>query len=485
MIKNMSTDRNRQLVKDVVIYGIGNIGSKFLTMLLFPLLSFYIAREEIGYYDISLEAILFLLPLTTLQMRESTFRLLIDTTDESYRKSILSTTLFIETVIFAVILVLAAILPFFFTIRYFPLIILSIYAYSFYEIYIQAVRSVYSSTQFVVANIICSFFSVSFVLVLYFVFKRDIIEALFAGNILSRITAMLIIELPRRKVVGVFSIRYVKKQSLKEIFSYSIPMLWTAVSFAVITSSGKFIVNYFGGNENSGVLALSQKYMVILLILGLSFYQAWQVTAVKNYNEKGSEKFFSEVFNKYAVVLCLLVLVISFGLRSFKAYLLGSDFYQSADLIYLYCASALFFCLSIFFEVTYQCTKQTSKILYSIISCAIITLPLTIILTKYFGMLGNLTALTIAYSYLFVFRYFQTKSTLPIQLKKEFFLSSAGLVTGGVIFYGAHNRLVDYLIFFIAALLLCYFLFISRNMYARITKDSRLSGDDVGGGDSP
>jgi len=254
---------------------------------------------------------------------------------------------------------------------------------------------------------------------------------------------------------------------MKEILNYSMPLVLTSMAFGIITSCGKFIVNYLYGNAYSGILGAANKYMIILLALGMSFYQAWQVTAVKNFKERGSEKYFSEVFNKYAVVICLLVIIISFGLRSFKTYLIGAEFYQSIELIYIYCAGALFYCFTVFFEVTYLCAKKTSKILYSNISCAIVTPPLAFALTKYYGLIGSLTALTIAYAYLFIFRYFQTKPMLPIRLGKEFYLSFIGLAAGGVLFYCTQNQMIDYTILFVTLLLLSYFIYLSRNYFTR------------------
>ena len=456
----MRFDRNKQLAKDLVIYGLGNIGNKFLMFLLFPVLMFFMEPEELGSYDIPLEAVFFVLPIVTLQMRESIFRLLVDNNDESYRKHILSTTLFIEGIMFATVLVIAIFLPFFFSIRYFHLIILSIYAYSLYEIYLQAVRAVYSSTQYALITIINSVLVIVWVILFYFVFKRGV-EGLFIGNILSRMLSILIIELPRRKILGSLSFRAIKKKYAKEILVYALPLLVSAVAFGIIASPGKYIVNYFYGDEANGIFAGAQKYVSILLIIGTAFYQAWQVTAIKNYKEHGSERFFSEVFNKYVVILCLLALCIPFGLRSFP-FLMGPEFHQSIDLLYIYCVSSVFFGFSLFFETIYQCTKQTSKILYSIVSCAVFAPLITFFLTKYFGLQGSIAALTISYAYLFVFRFFQAKFMLPIRLKKEFYLSILLLTTGGIIFYCTHNIFLDYAVLFIATLLLLYFFLISR-----------------------
>ena len=457
----MKVERNRQLVKDIAVYGIGNLGNKFLVFLLFPVLTFFLQSEELGYYDISLEAILFLLPIVTLQMRESTFRFLLDAKDETYRKHILTTTFFVEGAIFVFILAVASFLPFFITVRYFHLIVLSVCAYCLYDIYIQAVRAVYSSTQYVLINFISSFLTVTLVFLFYFVFKRGI-EALFMGNLIARVAAILIIEIPRRRIVGNLSVRHFRKSFIREIFQYSIPMMWTAVAFGSITLSGKYIVNHYLGNEANGILAIAQKYMSILYVLVVTFHQAWQVSAVKNYKENGSEQFFSEVFNKYVLALCLLVVCISFGLRSFKAVLMGSSYYPSIDLIYIYCAGTVCYGMALFLEITFQCTKQTDKILYSIVTCAILSFPLTFLLTKHFGLSGMTVALTIAYAYMFIFRFFQTKSILPIRLKKEFYAATVVLIAGGIIFHATYNRILDLIVLTITTCCLAYFLFILK-----------------------
>ena len=462
----MKQERNKKLFKDIIIYGIGNIGSRFLALLLIPFLAFFLERDEIGYYNLALTAILFLLPVATLQMRESTFRLLIDNDDSVYRKNILSTTFFIESGVFLLILLISFCVPFFFNIRYFGLIVASIYIYSFYEIYLQVVRVIYSSVKFALMGIITTFLTVVFSLTLFFVFDRGI-EGLFIGNILARIVSVVIIELPRRNFVKSLSLKHIKKEYAKEVLKYCLPMLLTAVSFGVITSCGKFIVSDVLGLQDNGDLALSENFVTIILILGFTFYQAWQVTAVKNYREEDSPVFFSEVFNKYAILLSLLVIFISFGLRSFSFILIDDKYLQSIDIIFIYSVGAMLYCFALFLEITFQCTKQTSKILYSILTCAIITPVLSYIMILQFGLMGNVIALCISYAYLFIFRYFQTKKTLPISLNKEFFIALALLIISGLVFHFIHNKIIDYTVLSLTSILLLYFFYISRKYISK------------------
>ena len=462
----MKPDRNKTLAKDIIIYGIGNVGSRFIALLLIPLIAYFESSEEIGYYDIALATILFLLPITTLQMRESTFRLLIDNNNETYRKNILSTTVFLESIVFVAILAISFCIPPFFNIRFFCLIVVSVYVFSFYEIYLQAVRILYSTTKFAYMGIITSFLTVAFTLTLFFVFNKGI-EALFIGNILSRLISVAIIELPKRTFLKSLSSKYIKKQYISEIFHYSLPLILTAISFGVITICGRYMVENMLGLQDNGDLALSDKFVTIIFVLGTTFYQAWQVTAVKNYNEKDSAGFFSEVFNKYAIFLSLLVVFISFGMRSFSPLIISDNYPKSVGITYIFATGAMFLCFAQFLEITYQCTKQTSKIIYSVLSCAIITPALSYFLIKNFGLTGNVIALCFAYAYLFVFRYIQTRKTLPIRLNKGFFYSISLLVVCGTLFYYTNNCFLDYSIMTISAVaLMCYSIYM-RKRYLR------------------
>ena len=452
--------RNKKLASDILIYGIGNIGSRLLVLLLFPIFSHFVPSGELGYYDISLSTIVLLIPVVTLQMREATFRLLIESKDESYRKNILSSIMFIEGCLFALLLIISLITPNFFSIRYYILIVLSIFTYGFYELFIQYVRVVYSAKNYALIGILTAFLTATFAFSLLFLFDMGI-EGLFIGNIAARIVAMLLIEIQKGKFLKTLTFSGIKKEHINEILKYSLPMLVTALAFAIISVCGKYITNHYLGDQHNGYLGLIEKFASIILILGLTFYQAWQETAVKNYREKDSNIFFSKVFNEYTVLLSLLVICISFGLRSF-AFVLPEEYHPYINIIFIYCLGTVFYCFAIFLEITFQCTKQTSKIIYSILTCAIITPLLSIFLIKNHGLMGNVIALCVSLAYLFLFRYFQTLRILPIKLNKGFYLSMLLLAVSGILFYTVRNNYLDYSVLFAASFLLLYFLFVMR-----------------------
>ena len=71
------TTSNTQFLKKYSIYAIGNIGSKLIMFLLFPILTFYLTPEELGTFDFYFTIIIILGQISTLNLKDGLFRFLI------------------------------------------------------------------------------------------------------------------------------------------------------------------------------------------------------------------------------------------------------------------------------------------------------------------------------------------------------------------------------------------------------------------------
>ena len=83
-------ERSKKFIKDIFIYAIGNLGSKLITFLLVPLYTYFISPDDFGYYDIVLTLTFLAMGFITFQLRDGTFRFLLDNEDEYTRKSVVS-----------------------------------------------------------------------------------------------------------------------------------------------------------------------------------------------------------------------------------------------------------------------------------------------------------------------------------------------------------------------------------------------------------
>ena len=83
--------RKSKFLKDFGIYTIGVFGTRIITFLMIPLYTYFVENpSNYGVWDLCLQATIFLLPLSTLQMREAAFRFLYDEDENAQKTKIIS-----------------------------------------------------------------------------------------------------------------------------------------------------------------------------------------------------------------------------------------------------------------------------------------------------------------------------------------------------------------------------------------------------------
>src|SRR5690606_3136069 len=93
------------LLKNVLIFSIGNLGSRFLVFFLVPLFSYYLSPSEMGFYDLVVITIGLIVPLATIQLSDSIYRWLLDAKDKSFHETISSSFVVLSgTVLFVLLL---------------------------------------------------------------------------------------------------------------------------------------------------------------------------------------------------------------------------------------------------------------------------------------------------------------------------------------------------------------------------------------------
>ena len=63
-------NKENRLVKNVILYTIGNLGSKVLVMLIVPIYTHYMNPAEIGYYDLIVTLAGLICPVIMLSIHE-------------------------------------------------------------------------------------------------------------------------------------------------------------------------------------------------------------------------------------------------------------------------------------------------------------------------------------------------------------------------------------------------------------------------------
>ena len=408
--------RATKMIKSMGIYAIGNLGSKVITFLMVPLYTHYVENTaDFGYYDICLTVVFLLIPFVTLQLRDGAFRFLLDSPSLAHRQKVVSTTY----KILGSTLLLSAVITFgvatIFSVPYIWYVLALLLAMSIQEVVSQVFRGLGNTKAFVSVGIISAFF-IGLLSLVFVVWMGMGIKGVFVANILARLLAIVVVELRLQTLRHYFSIKISGKGIALDIIKYTLPLLPGSLCWWLTGSSDRWFIQEYLGLEVNGVYAVAIRFLGILQTLALIFYQAWQETAILQYHSADRDKFFSQVLNCYIFIICLLVVGFTFALKMCYSWLVSPNYQGSLSYIFPLAISSAIFSISAYFDMGYQCAKDTKRTLPAIMLSAGVNVVLNFLLIGKFGVYGVIATLIISYSVLVIYRWIDSKRYFTITL---------------------------------------------------------------------
>ena len=247
------------------------------------------------------------------------------------------------------------------------------------------------------------------------------IKGIFLANIIARVLCLVIVEMRVKCFVRFFKPHLKIGQVSKDILRFSLPLLPGSLCFWLT------------------IYATAVRFTSILQIASYIFYQAWQETAILQFNSDDRNEFFSKMFNNYISILCLIGVTYNYMLKMNYGWLVGSQFQESWLYLYPLCVSALLYAVSAFFEMCYQCAKDTKRLMPAIIMCAIINAALNLITIKFLPdgikVYGAVSTAIVTYLVLAIYRWIDVRRYLKLKTDRSTFISIAVLLVAGVLYY--------------------------------------------------
>ena len=90
-------NRNKELVVNTLILGIGQFIPKLMTLIILPILTMYLTTNEYGNYDLVLSLASFLIPILTLQIQQAVLRYLLSTLENDNKDKYVTSALYYVT----------------------------------------------------------------------------------------------------------------------------------------------------------------------------------------------------------------------------------------------------------------------------------------------------------------------------------------------------------------------------------------------------
>lgn len=432
----MADNRVKAFLNTFSIYAIGTIGAKLVAFALVPLYTFFLAKDDMGYFDLSITLIMLLVPFITFDLRDGAFRFLIDKHSDLSHKDVLSYIIRTLTRNSVIVAILSVIGYFYLShLAYYPILILLLIAFAFYEVMIQVVRGLGHTKLFVAIGIINTLLILALSLFFLMVLHWGVLS-IFLANLISRIISLGIIE-ARLHLIPIY-LRHRKEynsQVGRDLLHYTLPLLPNVLAWWAIESTSKLFINHYLGLEYNGIFAVAIKFSNILQVAAGIFYQTWQETAIKEMHSPDHNRFFSRIFNNYFFLLSMTVILATLALKLLYPYIVADAYQESYIYIYPLFIAVLLHAMGSFLDLAYQCSRKTYRGLPSIITTAIIAMLLYYFTVSKWQLAGISASLIISYGYLMIYRLFDTRFAFHIKPDRMFILSIILLIIGAFLSY--------------------------------------------------
>lgn len=393
--------RYSQLVSNTFLFALGNFGSKFLVFLLLPLYTTALTTGEYGISEILLTATNLVIPFVSVSIQDATLRFGLD--KHNNEGEVIKNTV--------VILIIGSFISCFLIplVRlYRPLadwstffvVITIVYMFrNAFSIYIKAIDK---SKLFAIDSILYTAVLMVLNILLLVVFPMGL-RGYFLAIIISTVISIGFLSTFGHILQSCRESK-VNRELMRDMIRFSIPMIFNNVSWWIINSSDKMMIEYFMSAGDSGIYSVAAKMPSLITAVTTVFNQAWLISSIKEYDTSRDSRFFTNTFSAFNALIILFSAVMILIIKPFMQVYVGPSFVDSWQFVPLLLLGSIFQAYASFFGAIYTSAKKNVSVMMTTFLAAAVNIGLNIVLIQRIGIQGAVIATAVAYFIVFVFR---------------------------------------------------------------------------------
>ena len=404
----------KDLTKNTLLFSISTFGAKFIAFLLLPLYTHVLSTEAYGVADLITSTVAIILPVLTLNIQDAVLRFCLD--KEYEPDDVISISIKVISISCVPFLLIWSLL-FLTNIKvnnYYIFFVFLIFVanalYNSISMYVRAIDKVY---VFMIGGLINT--GASCILNIFFllVLKWQIIGYLWAyvgGTIIAVIYMFLASGLHKKMRLSTHP------ELMKQMIVYSFPLVFNSLAWWINSASDRYIVTFFKGAALNGVYSIAYKIPTILATLQAVFYNAWSISAIKEYDKNDSDGFIGNTYMSYFTVsgvFCSIIMLLNIPLSKV---LYANDFFFAWHYVPFLLFGTLFNGLALFEGSLFSAVKKTKMISATTVLGALINTILNLILVPSIGAYGAAVATLTGYFTVWFIRAFCLRSIIKIKI---------------------------------------------------------------------
>lgn len=405
------------LVKNTLLFGISQFGSKILTLLLVRLYTDVLSTSEYGVADLIITTSNVLVYVFTLEIASAVLRFAIERKER--QGEILTYGLLIDIigtgVLFGLSIICSKLRIFPLPSYFYPFLVLYFFGSSFGTTLSNYLRAIDEVRSCAIAGIISTIVLLSGNILGLLVFQFGIY-----GYLVSLVLSPLVgcfYMIMRVKKSGTLDLKSIcDAQTRKEMRSYSIPLVFNGVGWWINNSLDKYFIIALLTSASNGIYAAAVKIPTILAVVQSVFSSAWNLSAIKEFDKDDADGFFQNTYAFYSGTLVLLISILILLNIPLAKFLFAKEFFIAWRCASILLISALFSALGAFLGSIFTAVKNSRIFAYSTITAAVINIVLNYVLICWIGLEGAAIATAISFAVMWLIRLICVKKIIRFRI---------------------------------------------------------------------
>lgn len=418
--------RNEKLVKNVILFAVGNIGSKLLQVILVPLYTRVMTSAQFGTVDIMQAVVSLIIPIFSFSVYEAVFRYAME--KDYDKKAIYSTGIIMSLVGTAILCIGGASTSFFIDPVFVWLVVANSVTGFFRSLLSQYARAVEKTVLFTIDSVLLTVFVL--VLNIFFIVKLHWgITGYMLGYIIANLLSCIILYVclgSYRK----FSLKSVTKKTTGELLKFSLPLIPNAVCWWLSSFIDRIIITAVEGEAANGIYAAGHKLPSMITVIVTIFFQAWQMSANQEFKKNDISDFYKEIHDQIFSVIMMVSSFLIMFCKPITSVFLGEEYYSAWQVMPFLLVAISFFSFAQFLGSIYSANKKTTMALITNVIGVVVSLVINILLVVVFriGIIGSSIATVCSYLVLWTVRMKDTNKIVSIKYNKKKIIAATAIV---------------------------------------------------------
>ncbi len=418
-------EKYKLLIKDTFVFALGSLGSKLILFFLVPLYTNFLTTSEYGKAELVNTFSSLVIPFSALTINEAVIRF-------GLMKDIKKENVLLSSYVVLLFSILSSLLICY-ALRFYPpltdwwgyLFIYVVFS-NFSEVEKCYLKVKNQNKKFAIISIVQTA-----VLALSNILLLTVLRTGIRGYLTSSIIAIGSSSIITFFAAGIPS--DLKKSKfdtalLKKMLVYSSPLIFSSISWWVIHSCDKIMIERMVDDSSLGLYTAASKIPSLINVIIAIFNQAWGLSSIREVESGGDTKYYADVFEKFSLVLFIAAIGFTTIIKYFMSIYVGKEFIEAWRYVPLLLSAAVFYSISAFIGSMYSALQKSINNMWTMILCAICNLILNFLFIPYCGVWGAIIGTVGSYFVIAVIRVIDIKRLIVFKISDFRFIINISIL---------------------------------------------------------